>query len=619
MTRQLLIEDMEAALSERLFPSVTVWNRVEPRPRSVEFDRALHAEVRDALWMVARQWQLGEFRGDDAGTPVSVQLHLATTRLTRYRPGGGASEAFDDAAVPLEADVERRRVPFSTGGDVVALDLRLVMGRQWLKMVDAGLRDAFVERWGFTAPDPDDPADVELVSHPEVWATLQAVAGRAVDGYRLWEHLTADASHHPYDDMPTVPPGDHAALDDAATRFLAWFAALVAQPDDGSAWDPSRLEHRFDVAAPVGDASSPAERVLEAVGFPGGHLDWPAFTVATETEPMGADTDTGVQSTVTRTMLPAPVAYDGMPDPRWWAFEDGRTSFAGVRADTTDLAKLVFTEFALVFSNDWFLVPCDLVSGTVAKVRGLAVTNVFGERLWVEPAGAGADEDWQRWSMFTLDVEGSGDEPADTSLLLLPAVPKANEGAPLEQVTLVRDEMANMVWGVEKTVPMATGDGRRGAESAAESLAWRRRLLGAAPPPDVPSTAPVRYRVMNTVPEYWIPFVPVHVEGSNRQVQLQRAAMPRILEGDPDPPVKVRPRTSLLRHGLDADPPQPYYVHEEEVPRSGTTVSLAFRRTRWSDGRAVVWLGAKRHTGRGEASSRLAFDYMAPREVGPSP
>ena len=33
---------------------------------------------------------------------------------------------------------------------------------------------------------------------------------------------------------------------------------------------------------------------------------------------------------------------------------------------------------------------------------------------------------------------------------------------------------------------------------------------------------------------------------------------------------------------------------------------------------AVVWLGAKRHTGRGEASSRLAFDYLAPREVGPS-
>ena len=53
---------------------VTVWNRLEGRPRTVEFDRALRAEVRDALWMLTRQWQLGEFRGDDAGSPVLAQL-----------------------------------------------------------------------------------------------------------------------------------------------------------------------------------------------------------------------------------------------------------------------------------------------------------------------------------------------------------------------------------------------------------------------------------------------------------------------------------------------------------------------------------------------------------------
>jgi hypothetical protein len=29
---------------------------------------------------------------------------------------------------------------------------------------------------------------------------------------------------------------------------------------------------------------------------------------------------------------------------------------------------------------------------------------------------------------------------------------------------------------------------------------------------------------MTTVPENWIPFVPVHVDGDNREVQLQRSA-----------------------------------------------------------------------------------------------
>jgi hypothetical protein len=115
---------------------------------------------------------------------------------------------------------------------------------------------------------------------------------------------------------------------------------------------------------------------------------------------------------------------------------------------------------------------------------------------------------------------------------------------------------------------------------------------------------------MNTVPENWIPFVPVHVPGSNREIQLQRAAMPRILEGDPDPPAKVRPRTSLLREGLDRASAEPYFVHEEEVPRAGVHLAQAFQRTRWRTGRVVVWLGAHKSTGRGEGSSGLAFDRL---------
>jgi hypothetical protein len=98
---------------------------------------------------------------------------------------------------------------------------------------------------------------------------------------------------------------------------------------------------------------------------------------------------------------------------------------------------------------------------------------------------------------------------------------------------------------------------------------------------------------------------------SNREIQLQRAALPRLIEGDPAPPVKVQPRTGLLREGLDRTPAQPYFVHEEEVPRAGARVFQAVQRTRWTDGRVYVWLGARRETGRGEGSSGLRFDYLA--------
>lgn len=115
---------------------------------------------------------------------------------------------------------------------------------------------------------------------------------------------------------------------------------------------------------------------------------------------------------------------------------------------------------------------------------------------------------------------------------------------------------------------------------------------------------------MSSVPENWIPFIPVHVPGSNREIQLQRAALPRILEGDPNPPVKVQPRTVLLREGLDDAPPQTYFIHQEEVSRAGACLSQAFQRTRWTDGSVFTWLRVRRRTGRGEGSSGLAFDEL---------
>ena len=113
---------------------------------------------------------------------------------------------------------------------------------------------------------------------------------------------------------------------------------------------------------------------------------------------------------------------------------------------------------------------------------------------------------------------------------------------------------------------------------------------------------------MSSVPENWIPFLPVHVDGSNREIQLQRAAMPRVLDGATGPPAKVQPRTVLLRQGLDRTPAQTYVVHEEEVPRAGARLFQTFARTRWTDGSVHVWQRVRRQTGRGEGSSGLSFD-----------
>ncbi len=69
-------------------------------------------------------------------------------------------------------------------------------------------------------------------------------------------------------------------------------------------------------------------------------------------------------------------------------------------------------------------------------------------------------------------------------------------------------------------------------------------------------------------------------------------------------------RVRVLSRGLDSTPRVAYFLHEEEVPRAGAVVTQAYQRTRWVDGQVIVWLGARKQTGRGEGSSGLAFDRL---------
>jgi hypothetical protein len=143
-------------------------------------------------------------------------------------------------------------------------------------------------------------------------------------------------------------------------------------------------------------------------------------------------------------------------------------------------------------------------------------------------------------------------------------------------------------------------------------------LIGAIAVPPPPFQAGIAYLAMTSVPEHFIPFVPVHVPGSVREIQLQRSRMLRIIDGDPLPPEKIPPRTTLIREGLDLPVKQPYFLHEEEVPRAGILITEAFRRTRSTNGEAYVWIGNKKQTGRGERSSGLAFDSIVATKAQPA-
>jgi len=86
---------LKEILTARAFPMTLAWSRLEGRPRTNNFDRTLKAEVRDALWMLCKQWQMGEFRGEDAGSPVVAKLCTSTAALTKYKAADQKVQAFD--------------------------------------------------------------------------------------------------------------------------------------------------------------------------------------------------------------------------------------------------------------------------------------------------------------------------------------------------------------------------------------------------------------------------------------------------------------------------------------------------------------------------------------------
>jgi hypothetical protein len=242
----------------------------------------------------------------------------------------------------------------------------------------------------------------------------------------------------------------------------------------------------------------------------------------------------------------------------------------------------------LVYGNAWCVVPFVVDVGSLCDTLGIVVHDVFGDITLIRAADRGQDEDWRRWAMFGLETLTANDTAAPR-LLIPPTTPTMLESDPVERVVFLRDEMANMCWAVEHTVPSSAGLGIDGEQHA----------LAITPPP-VPDPAPAegataRYRLGTDAPLNWRPFVPVHIPGSLRSIRLQRARLPL---GLPTPLGKVIAE------------PGPYYINEEEVPRAGRIVVRSFQRTRWVDGRVVLWLGRRTLTGRGEGQSGLEFDRI---------
>lgn len=530
---------------------------------------ALAAAACDPLWLLARQWQTGEFVADDAGSAVQVSMTSHTAPLL-------AGDVDGEPVTAIEPWVEAEPLPALDTLDAGRLVQLGMAALQHLR--DGGVaaaRPALTDAFPFAPPAPGP------------W--IRAFAGRIPDPRQLSAavapQLGADGrSGGTLPPIAGLDPTHITGVERALRAWLAELAAQVATTGGGSnipaAWDPQRLEYRFQLKArtPQGAVQLPADE------YDGAGVEWYTFD-RSGWDPASA---TAVEAVAT-TVQPAPVSYPGMPRPRFWELEDGNVNLDLLRAG--DPAQAVLVSFAHQYANDWFVVPLRTKAG-ITTIAALTVTDTFGTVTEVAPVAEldGGRGPWRLWDLTSTDSDPA---PGAGMRLLVPPVPKPVNGEVLEDVLVVRDEMANLAWVVELTTRDTDG----------AKVDRYQRYLRLRPPADPafnPAASPAGrliYHLGTALPDYWYPLVAT-TSATGRPL-LTLAQVPPEASGVGDDGVRGR----IIQHAPGMS------IADEEVPREGAHVTRRDRLTPCGPA-VLVWRARTKTPGLGEASSGLRFDVL---------
>jgi hypothetical protein len=557
---------------------------------------SLQARIYDPLWLLARQWQFGEFQGEDNGSPVIARWNGESAPLTRYfsgaiQPKTQIKAPKYDPGMPLETLVEREAVrpPVEPKLESEKLRLAAESGQQFLRVLGQQpisretvnrYNDTFIRAFSFL---PEQRAALD----PGSRAFFDLVATRVPDGRRLFNAFrSTTGAEIEFPPELNIDEGDLAEVRQAARIWLRWFETLFSEPGaTNDTWLPERMEYAFSVGAGFSDGES----VLTAPEYYEGHLDWYAFDANPDVT-LGGAADQSFKS-ITRTAIPAPASFPGMPAPRFWEFEDGKVNLASVDAGPADLLRMLLVEFAVDYGNDWFVIPVELDIGALYRTRSLIVTDTFGVRTLIKSASE-LREPFSTWRMFQhspLRNSVSAKQPSN-QFFLPPSLVRSLESRPIEEVLFLRDEMANMAWGIERVIESAAEDSlNRFEQQGEEQLAAPKKI----------AANELIYRLSTEVPANWVPLLPVKRDDGMR---LERG---KVLQVDKTWQF-VKAQGRILNPDSDR-----LGIFEEEVPREGVRVTRSYQATRWHDGSTHLWVGRRKRVGRGEGSSGLRFDTLA--------
>lgn len=580
--------------------SITSWTRLEPQVASADMGVSSNARVFDPLWFMTRQWQMGEFQGEDTGSPVQARVRATNAPLSRCVFGelsttNSVGQPYDPRQAPLETLVERRRMRALDAGDTRMLSFAVEAGLHFLRMLDLDVkarkyRPAFMAAYLMQKPAPA----AEPIDDDHTRRFIDTMVGRAPDARRLATAFRRTAPSITFDPALKIAAADGAAVQKVAVAWLDWYDSTFAEPANPTddAWTAPRLEYAVSVAARL-SPQAPDTVTLSASQFDGGRLDWSSFDVNSQ---LSIDTtgDAGFSS-FSESTVPSPVSFAGAPAARFWEMEDAKVAYGLVPVGPTDLAHLLLIEFASTYGNDWYVIPLTTPVGSITRVDSLIVTDTFGVKRLVRPIGDPAlpPPNFSMFQQSTIRYAGGAfGAPKPNCFYLPPTIARSIESPIVEDVVLMRDEMANVAWGIEKTV-------EGGAERPVSLTNGSASVPSNATVPS-PGNAP-QYLLSSTVPTNWIPLLPVQVIDHGALVsRLKRGAM---LQPDGTNATHHAQSEALTLLGTSL-------LFDEEVPREGTHITRRRRMVRWTDGSSWVWTAFRNDVGTGEGSSALQFDQL---------
>jgi hypothetical protein len=418
--------------------SVTTWTRIEPDiltgdPQK-DLTLGIAAELADPLWLLGRQWQMGEWQGEDAGSPVSAQVSASSYAIDSLAIGP-QTVAYQPTATPSDTLVEH-------DGSPADLPMRASGGRAFLDTLADNKLSTYL------AAAKSAFAFASHAGATVLERTLAAASG--VDGDKV---LAASHSGKIAQTL-SVAAADSTNFTTALNDWLAWYgprATAAVNP----AWQTDRLEYRFSMSASVKEG----RLTLTAPEHHGGRIDWDTFTASPfASAPAGA---TPAKAVVTAlTAMPTLLQIPGMPSPWFWEVEDPTADAARIEAGPSDTARLLLIEAALAFTPDWFLLSLRLPVASLSTIDTLQITDTYGVTTIIRAADfVRPDPNFSLWKV----TQGA----AKLGYLLLPP-PNISflTSDPVEEVATLRDEAANLAWALHRipatpaeVIPPATSGG----------------------------------------------------------------------------------------------------------------------------------------------------------------